>query len=250
MSLYGAYDNSYHQTHGGCKESTADPCLFMIDMESIITSYVLVYVDDIVIATKSVEDAAQIETMLRTSFDIGSMDDMHLFLGMLVTRNRASKRLWVTQRSYVSKMARRFNLVGSSSNIPMRNGVYLEKASSEIMTACVKPYRELVGSLMYIACCTRPDVMFATAYLARYVSCYCDGHWKEAQRVLKYLISTSNIGLCYGESNDGIMGYTDADWDGEKDTRKSTGGFAFTMDGACISWSSKRQRSFRIKRRS
>ncbi len=212
--------------------SAADQFLFIADYLLQGRRYVLVYVGDIIIATNTKRDAAKVEATLREYFDIGAMNDAHLFLGMLVTPEREVKQSWLTQRAYIEKIAKRFNLMQSYSCIPISNDVRLEKASSEFTTFCGKTYWELVGSLMCVACCTRPDFMFATGYLARCLTCCSDEHWQEARRVLKYLVSFMDVGLCYGLRNELVVGYTDADWVGDKLTRKSTGRLVFMLAGA------------------
>ena len=107
------------------------------------------------------------------------MEYVYLFLEMTATRDRATKRLWLTPRGYVEKLARWFNLVRELSRIPIKTDVRLEKESYESTTSCEKPYRKLVGLSMFIACSTRPNVMFAIGYLARYLSCHGAEHGRK-----------------------------------------------------------------------
>ncbi len=132
-------------------------------------------------------------------------------------------------------------MADSASKIPTRNDTNLERSSRETIESCNKSYRELVVALMYVACCIIPVIMFAAAYLARCLPCYGDEHWNKARRVQKYLVSSMDVRVCYGLRNELVVGHTDADWAGDKITRKSRGGFVFMLAGACISWSSKRQ---------
>lgn len=170
------------------------------------------------------------------------MDDANYFLGMKIVRNRKKRHLYLSQTAYVDKVCSKFNMHGTKSETPMRCDERLDKdftvkSENEI----TKPYRELIGSLMYVACTSRPDIMYPTAYLAHYVSCFGNEHWIAAKRVLKYLSWTKHYGIHYGRTKDEIVGYTDADWAGDHIERKSTGGFAFMYTGAVFAWSSKRQ---------
>lgn len=170
------------------------------------------------------------------------MDDAHFFLGMKMERDRECRKLWLSQESYAGKLIRRFKVVGGTSNIPMRNDIKLQRANSdEIEDAKGLPYRELVGSLMYLACTTRPDIMFSVSCLARYVAFYGLQHWNEAKRVAKYVSKTRNISLCYGNGTMEIIGFSDADWAGDYETRKSTSGFVYNICGASFIWKSKLQ---------
>jgi hypothetical protein len=104
-------------------------------------------------------------------------------------------------------------------------------------------YRELVGSLMYAATCTRPDIAAAVGRLARYMSNPAKHHWVAAKHVLRYLKGTTNLGLTFtrGTAPPILLGYTDADLASDKDTRRSTTAYVFTLGGAAVSWASKLQ---------
>ena len=104
------------------------------------------------------------------------------------------------------------------------------------------PYSQLVGSLMYLSVTTRPDISFVVGALARFMSCPTSTHWQAAKDVLRYLEGTKDYGLVFGGSNDlSLIGFCDADYAGDLDTRRSTTGYIFTLNGAAISWQSKRQ---------
>jgi hypothetical protein len=104
----------------------------------------------------------------------------------------------------------------------------------------VYPYREVVGSLMYLAVCTRPDISQAVGALARYMSCPLKQHWDAAKGVLRYVKGTTDVGIWFGKRG-GFQGYCDADYAGDLDTRRSTTGYVFTLHGGAVSWSSRLQ---------
>ena len=103
-------------------------------------------------------------------------------------------------------------------------------------------YRTLVGSLLYLSNVTRPDIAYAAGSLARYLVQPTTAHWAAAKSVARYIAGTTNRGLVY-KGNQGLelIGYCDADYAGDPDTRRSTTGYVFIVCGAAISWSSKRQ---------
>lgn len=228
----------------GCKlkPSTSDPCLFKMDGPKNERAYVLVYVDDIIIASACGSMCASIVEMLGNVFTLSAMDDAHFFLGMKIERDREARLLWLSQDAYVKKLVGRFHMANGKANIPMRTDLKLTHANDEEMEqgSCY-PYRELVGSLMYLACTSRPDIMYATSYLARFVAFHGERHWHEAKRVVKYLASTHGMSICYGKGSASIVGYCDADWAGDHATRKSTSGIAFIYGGGCFLWKSKLQ---------
>ena len=124
----------------------------------------------------------------------------------------------------------------------MVHGCQLNPATEDEMCAAQHiPYRELVGSLMYLSCTIRPDIMYATGYMARFVSRYGHRHWIALKKIEKYLSSTRTNGLCYGGKDNTILGHTDASWADDVNTRKSTGGFVWTYNATAFAWSSKRQ---------
>jgi hypothetical protein len=100
------------------------------------------------------------------------------------------------------------------------------------------PYRELIGSLLYLSVCTRPDIAYAVEVLSRYMSAPTTDHWRAAMGILRYLAGTRDLGIVSG--NGGLIpeGYVDADYAGELDT---TTGYVFILAERAISWSSRLQ---------
>ena len=105
-------------------------------------------------------------------------------------------------------------------------------------------YSELVGSLLYLSNTVRPDIAAAVGQLSRFLSDPKEHHWHAAVRVLRYLKGTMDLGISYNgcaERQNVLYGYADSDWGGCKDTKRSTSGYVFMLNGGAISWSSKRQ---------
>ncbi|XP_076619597.1 uncharacterized protein LOC143340991 [Colletes latitarsis] len=97
-----------------------------------------------------------------------------------------------------------------------------------------RPYRELVGALMYLAVATRPDIAYAVSALAQFNECYGDEHWAAAKRVLRYLKGTINHGITFRNPNEGASVYVDADWGRCQVDRKSyTGSRIHDADRGC-----------------
>lgn len=226
----------------GLNQSTSDPCLFVGKSKNGNDMFVVVYVDDIIVASKCNDACNQIVESMKKSFELSAIDDAHYFLGMKIERNREMRKLWISQHAYIDKVLKRFKLSNSHAKIPMENGLKLKRASEDEMeNAKHLPYRELIGSLMYLACTSRPDIMYAISYLARYVAYYGRQHWDAAKKLAKYVSTTRGLSICYSSTDEGIKGFTDASWADDDDTRKSTGGFAWMYNGGVFSWSSKRQ---------
>jgi hypothetical protein len=124
--------------------------------------------------------------------------------------------------------------------VPLSASVKLSRDGDEPLDVSVFPYRELVGSLMYLAVCTRRDISQAVGALARYMSAPQKQHWDAARAMLRYVRGTTGFGICFGDAL-GLQGYCDADYAGDLDTRRSTTGLVFTLHGGAVSWSSRLQ---------
>jgi hypothetical protein len=107
----------------------------------------------------------------------------------------------------------------------MRDGEPLDRAKF--------PYSELVGSLLYLSVCTRPDIAQAVAVLAPYMSAPTEAYWRVALGVVRYLAVTATCGLTYGSGGPELRAYYDADYAGDIDLRRSTTGYVFVMHGGC-----------------
>lgn len=115
------------------------------------------------------------------------------------------------------------------------------KSDKEVDDMKNRPYRELIGCLMYLSHTTRPDICYATCFLSRFNNNPGEKHWTAAKRVLRYLKGTHQKGLKYTMEENDLTGFCDADHAGNTDDRRSTSGYVFIMQGAAISWSSKAQ---------
>ncbi|XP_050919098.1 secreted RxLR effector protein 161-like [Lathyrus oleraceus] len=104
------------------------------------------------------------------------------------------------------------------------------------------PYASVVGSLMYAQVCTRPDIAFAIGILGRYQSKSGMDHWKAAKKMLRYLKGTKDYMLMYRQTDNlDVIGYSDSDFIGCVNSRKSTSEYIFMMADGTISWRSTKQ---------
>eukprot|EP00253_Pinus_taeda_P027844 PITA_27844 len=132
---------------------------------------------------------------------------------------------------------------------PMQPGLKLSaQSSSPLVNETL--FRQLVGSLIYLTA-TRPDISFAVSYISRFMSAPKADHWIAAKRVLRYVHGTSDYGLLYTRSFDPILsGYTDSDWAGSVDDRKSIAGYVFSLGSGAVTWTSKKQQAVALLNRS
>ncbi|GIL87679.1 hypothetical protein Vretifemale_15713, partial [Volvox reticuliferus] len=222
----------------GFKPSSADPGLF-IKGEGENRVHILVYVDDLLIACNSCAIAEEIKSQLRSVFEMRDLGESNFYLGFEIRRDRSAKTLHISQKRFVKELLSKFGMDGANGrSIPMDANVRLS-SDGESLDTSLFPYSELVGSLLYLSVCSRPDISFAVGALARHMAKPTTDHWCAAKCVLRYLVSTPDVGIKYG-GNLSLVGYCDSDLAGSVG-RRSTTGYVFVLGGGAISWSSKLQ---------
>ena len=221
----------------GFRVSDADPSLFIRGSGEKVV-YVLVYVDDMLVVSASKSDGDVVKEELKTSFQITESDDVSMFIGVHVKHDREAGVVRLSQQRYAEEVLERF---GMSKAATRRAPIGVHDVFKKGDDVTSEPYAALVGSLMYLAVCTRPDLMQVVGVLARHMAAPTSQHWSYAKGVLKYLKGTISLGLEYRADGGGLVGFCDADFAGDLDTRRSTSGYVFLLHGGAISWSSKRQ---------
>lgn len=131
----------------------------------------------------------------------------------------------------------------------MEPGTKLRRADLSTLTQIERekiawiPYRKLVGGLLWLAISTRPNIQYAVQQLSQYLDCYTQTHWHAAIRTLRYLKGTRTLGLGLGGKQPvKLVGFTDSDWANCLDTRRSIGGYIWSLSSGSISWSTHKQR--------
>ena len=223
----------------GFQPSTTDPCLYsrMINGKYM---YLLIYVDDIIIAFDNKEEIRKIGDKLSSVFEIVALGDIQQFLGLEVERN-LDGTYSIGQRKYIEKTLQRFGMESAKgSPYPLDPGYLKQNSSPELPNN--DQYRRIIGSLLYLAVNSRPDIAAATSILSRKVSCPTALDLCEAKRTLRYLKQTVDHKLKLGDGCvAGLTGYVDADWGGDKADGKSMSGVIFKYNGAAVSWMSRKQ---------
>ena len=209
------------------------------------TTFIAVYVDDLLLIGPDEMKIAFLKIQLSAKFKMTDLGAASNYLGMEIQRDRPNRRLRINQRFYIEQGIRNFGLWDSPSPLtPMSSAPLVSaggdyKASSEFKTR----YQSAVGTLMYAMLGTRPDIAFAVSCVSRHAANPDGLHWKAVQRIFCYLLGTINMSLVYEGDIHNLRGFTDADYGGDLDTRRSTTGFVFDIGSGAISWSSKRQQT-------
>jgi hypothetical protein len=218
--------------------------------------YILVYVDDLLIICKDLNRVDWFKQLLRAKFNIHDLGEVKDFLGCQVLRNRGNRQLSISCIPKIDALLEKFSVSegGRVVDTPMQKDFCPTQMSSveegrEALGAGTplapgNRYCELIGSLLYIANTTRPDIAQAVGVLSRYRCTPTSSHWNAAIRILHYLRSTREKVLVLGSNPEvELEGYVDADFAGDLDSRFSTSGFVFFVYGGAVAWSSKKQKS-------
>jgi hypothetical protein len=206
--------------------------------------YIAVYVDDLLIIGPSMPEIEAIKLELSGRFEMSDLGPCAYYLGIAVVRDLANRSLRLSQRTYTEQVLRQFGMWGANpADLPMATNTRLvpEPDSYEAVAEDKQWYSSAVGSLMYLMLCTRPDIAYSVSVLSRFLVNPGPSHLSAVKHVLRYFRGTLNYDLVFRGSLQNLTGYTDSDWAGDTDTRRSTAGYIFNLGSGAISWSSKLQ---------
>ncbi|CAI7767939.1 unnamed protein product [Closterium sp. NIES-53] len=231
----------------GFAPSTTDPSLLLRTDTSLPPFYVLVYVDDLVFATADTEALTLVKSELQKRHTCTDLGELRNYLGLQIIRDRSRRTITLTQSHMVHQVLQRFGFRFSSPQpTPLSTSHSLSAPPSNESVEPSGPYPELVGCLMYLMTCTRPDLAYPLSLLACYVAPgrHRKVHWDAAERVLRYLCSTSGMGLVLGGRSPVVLtGHGDASWVDDSATQRSSQGYTFSLSSGSISWRSTRSSS-------
>lgn len=213
--------------------------------------FVPAYVDDILIAAPKKHNTQWVKDELKKRFKLRDLGPTSFFLAVKVERDRPNRTIHLSQPQYITDMLERYGMGGcSTADTPMNASVTLTKdmapktkEEKDMMRDI--PYIHAVGSLQYLATCTRPDIAYAVSTLARFNTNPGPQHWQAVKHLFRYLKKTINMRLTYSfsgeEDKEPFVTFSDADLGGDKDAGKSTSGYVVKMGNGAISWRSKLQ---------
>ena len=228
----------------GLRNCAADRCIY-IRRTPDETTIVMVHVDDGIAASNKKSVLVDIGTHLGSEFIMHTVPPTR-YIGLNISRDRPNKRVFISQSHMIEKLSSRF---GMSKMIPKT--IPADPSIRLIASKCPKsegekttspyPYREAVGALLYLALMTRPDISYAVGQVSKYCQNPNESHWNAVTQIFAYLNGTMDFGIWLGGERTGLIGYTDADFAGDKSDYRSTSGSIFFFHGGPVSWSSKKQ---------
>lgn len=248
-SLYGLkqsprlWNKRFHKfmSDQGFQRSEYDSCVYVkaVDQGYI---YLLLYVDDMLLAAKEMSEINKLKEVLSSEFEMKDMGAASRILGIDIKRDRKEGVLYLSQKNYLEKVLKRFNMSEArSTTTPM--GSHFKLSSVRDIAECVDerkvPYSSAVGSLMYAMVGTRPDIAYAVGLISRFMSKPGVMHWEAVKWLLRYIKGSLDLNLVYTKDKDfDVQGFCDSDHAADLDRRRSISGYVFTVGGNTVSWRS------------
>jgi hypothetical protein len=256
--LYGMKQSGriWNQTMNGAMLSwgftrlSCESCIYFRSSEKG-TVICAVHVDDFLSIASSKEENERFKSQMKLVWSISDLGEAKHCVGIAIQRDKPKRAVYLSQKALIDKIIQQFGQQNSHPvSTPMDAGLKLRPVDKSTLPQLEAerltrtPYRSLVGCLIYLAVGTRPDISYAVQQLSQFLDCYTQSHWVAAVRVVRYLKGTRDLELTLGGANDiKIVGFTDSDWANCPDTRRSVGGYMFTLGSGPISWQSRRQRT-------
>ncbi|GMF35814.1 unnamed protein product [Phytophthora fragariaefolia] len=245
-----AWNKTIHRVFlkNGFKSCGADQCVYVKRTQNGFV-YVCLYVDDMIIAAKTHKEVQEVKEALKAAFKMKELGPAKFILGMEIDYDQNAGTLMIKQTRYIDDVAERFGQQNAKTvDNPCTSNLKLSKKQSpgtERAEMRSRPYRSLIGCLLYITTCTRPDVAFVVTQLSRFLGNPGLQHWKAAIRVLRYLKSTREHGIVYQGSSGKVTveAFTDADWGSNTDDRRSVSGVMVMVGNGPVVFKSKYQRT-------
>eukprot|EP00795_Rhopilema_esculentum_P016954 gene16954-8450_t len=216
-----------------------DPCIYTraIEHDQVI---ILFWVDDIIICNNKQELISNTKDVLQKEFHIDDRGPLKWFLGIDFSQSEDGIYTMSEQR-YCEAILNRFKMTDCkpASTPAEKNLTLLPRNEDE------KPpyflYRQAVGSLVYLATATRPDLSWIVSKLSQHLDKLSQAHVAAVKRVFRYIKGSTSFRIKFTPTDGQLIAYTDSDWGNDIENRRSTSGFVTTLRSAPISWKSKKQ---------
>jgi hypothetical protein len=226
--------------------SNADSCLF-INPKLKERNAVILWVDDFVYMCEKASTYDSFIAALRTAFNIPNAGVLVSFLGMRIVRDIPKGLLFFSQENSIDVLLERANMSDCNPTpTPCVAGAVFSKKDCPISiedNTTSSNYRSLIAMANFVACWSRPDIVFIVNKLCKYMGNPGDIHWRHLKHLLRYLRGTKNLGVCYDYSTSqpftGLHAYSDSSFADCPDTSRSTLAYVFLFGNAILSWYSK-----------
>ncbi|CAI7922136.1 unnamed protein product, partial [Closterium sp. NIES-54] len=201
---YSALDNVL--IGGGWSKSQVDEVLYFKFGADEVGCWLLVYVDDFLAASSSLEMLKDLHELLQNAFELREITPVQKYLGLEIVRDRSARKLWLHQSAYMDKLRHRFvdeEQTGRCPKTPILVDAYTEFTfDDEEYQAREEEYRQKLGSLQFAATTTHPGIAYACNMLGSGLTIHSDQHWRELERCIEYMVSTRDFALEFGGGPD------------------------------------------------
>jgi hypothetical protein len=221
----------------GFTNAISDTCVFVKKVNGK-NVYVAVYVDDMLLFAQLRQEIDDIKGILQSQFEIDDRGEVDFILGMKVIRDRNNKTIRISHHRYISDLLERVGFEGSKSSCgtPLPAGYQFnaeDKSVREEEAVRANEFRSVIGSLMYLAHWSRPDLMYSVSTLSSFCNFPSENHWRGVHHILSFLNATRDRGITYGcvseEGRNQISAYADADYAGDIISRRSRTGYVVIL---------------------
>ena len=218
-----------------------DYCVYVRILEDGSYIFLLLYVDNMLIAAKSMCQVNRLKSLLHKEFEMRDLGAAKKILGIEIRRDREARKLWLSQKNYIRKVLEKFSMLDAKPvSTPLANHFRLSSSQcprneEEIENMSKIPYASAVGCLMYVMVCTRPDLAHAVSTVSRYMANPGREHWNAVKWIFRYLKGTTEHEILFSRQSgtNSVVRYVD--------DRRSTTGYVFTLSGGPICWKSTLQ---------
>jgi hypothetical protein len=235
-------------TEQGYSRCHSDHCVYFKRLENGSYIILLLYVDGMLVVGSNMKYINILKKKLANSFAMKDLGATKKILGMRITRDRKNHKLTLSQGEYTEKVLERFTMQNEklvrthlASHFKLTKEI-CPKTREEIEYMFRVPHSSAIGSLMYAMVYTRPNIAHAVGVVSGYINNPGKEHWEAVKWILRYLRGTNTHALHFGGSDSFLQGYVYSYMAGDKDSRRSTTGYVFTIGGTTVSWILKLQK--------
>lgn len=224
----------------GLTQSKYDPTLYFKIVDGRLVGALTTHVDDLaIVGTQTFVD--HVTTDLSKCFEVSVNKELHHFLSLKITRDLSNRALFISQAHYIEDLSAKY-LEAAPTKVSTPTDVHFKDLSPKLADENPSPghYASLIGALLWVAQCTRPDVSFTVNRLSQFLRDPSERHWYAAVQVLSYLVSTKELRLRLGGELV-CAGYSDSDWAEDRLDRHSTSAYTYRIGDGAISWKSRKQ---------
>jgi hypothetical protein len=228
-----------------------DQCIFKSENRDM---YLAIHVDDGILIGQNLEKMKKLQSKLKEEFQMTFNEEPKCYLGIQLEKTEGG--IILSQENYASKVLEKFSMENARpQETPITQDIKMEEKDEDSKEDCDYNYREMVGSLLYLSCKTRPDLSFAVNYESRFMESPKRQDFLNVNRTLRYLRGTTNASIFYSKENEPkedlkLVAFCDSDYAGDTRKtgdeaknirRKSTSGYVIMLSNGPIAWSSRRQ---------